>query len=362
MNATTLKSLPAFITKEPRSFSESLMANSISIKDQGIWLTVGEAAQMVAPDHSRAFGGNLRQPNFRRLVKAAIAYTLGAGRHKLDLALAASQQHFSGFTDASNKFDREQRSILEEIVRDIEFRTHPLEETQHCQLELENVHLLYETQAVLQAVPRDLRSYILWQLGHGDLQQITMYDGRPIPNTHARVEGLSSAIRDFAQYVKLPLADAVIAWQNGQKARSDSLESETSDIFEEKQRAIREYFATATQDLLNLNEPYKQRSVAIVLSGGGAKDPMVVDCLRQEIESGGHYKLFAIDQLPHSTPELQDPVFTCVQGLLKTASLALDIGNSSLKTGFVSRETDEPYRQPMMQDNLFGQVSSTGMA
>lgn len=339
MTPAVLKALPAFITKEPSNLPEDLMRNSISIKDQGIWLTVGEAAQVLAPDNSRAYGGNLKQPNFRRLVKAAVAFTLGAGTHRLSIALAASRQNFSAFVDRNNRLDEEQRMILADIVRNIEFREHPLAPVQSCQVEITASEILYETQAVLQSVPSTLRSYVLWQLGHGDLQQITMYDGRPIPTTHARVEGLSSAIRDFARYVELPMADAVNAWQSGQRYRNDSLELDTADVYEEKQRAIREYFATATQDLLNLNEPYRQRSVAIVLSGGGAKDPMVVDCLREEIESGNHYRLFVVSELPGQAEELKDPAFTCVQGLLKSADLALDIGNSSLKTGCWSLAT-----------------------
>ncbi len=334
MNGAILKALPAFITKEPKSAMGEIMENSISIKDQGIWLTVGQVAQMVAPDHSRAFGGNLRQPNFRRLLKAAVAFTLGEGNFRLNLSMAASQQHFQDFVDNNNQLDEEQLSILHDTVRSIEFRASPNAPSQHCFLELDNVQILYETQAVLQTIPKSLRSYILWQLGHGDLQQVTMYDGRPIPNTHARVEGLSSAIRDFASYINLPMADAVTAWQNGLRTKNDTLGQETSDVFEEKLRAIREYFATATQDLLNLNDPYRQRASAIILSGGGAKDQMVLDCLREEVESGGHYKLFAIHELPVNTPELNDPAFTCVQGLLKTGNIALDIGNSSLKTGF----------------------------
>ncbi|NRA66569.1 MAG: hypothetical protein HRU19_18920 [Pseudobacteriovorax sp.] len=328
-----LKSLPAFVTKEPRHFSEQLMQNSISIKDQGIWLTVGQAAQTIAPDHSRAFGGNLRQPSFRRLVKAAVAHTLGAGQFTLDLAMSASKQHFEGFVEGQ-ELDPEQLAILQNTVSEIEFRTHPQAESQFCHLTIGNVKMLYETQAVLQAIPPTMRSYILWQLGHGDLQQITMFNGRPIPTTHARVEGLSSAIRDFAEYISLPIADAMIAWQTGQRTKQDSMQDETMDVFEEKQRAIREYFATATQDLLNLNEPYKQRCVGIVLSGGGAKDPMVVDCLRDEVESGGHYKLFSVTDLPQAAETCSDPVMTCVQGLLKSSQLALDIGNSSLKTGY----------------------------
>ncbi|MFW7379166.1 MAG: hypothetical protein ACOH5I_10195 [Oligoflexus sp.] len=334
MTSPVLKALPAFITKEPMNLSPDFMRDSISIRDQGIWLTVGRAAQILSPENSRAYGGNFKQPNYRRLVKAAIANTLGAGHHRISLALSASQNAFPHFVDRHSQMLEEQKRILEELVRDIEFKEHPLGEVLHCKVELETVQILFETQAVLQAIPSDLKSFVLWQLGHGDLQQVTLYDGRPIPTTHRRVEGLSSAIRDFAVYTNLALADAVNAWQSGQRIRSDQMNGDMVDVFAEKQRAIREYFATVTQDLLNLNEPYKQRSVAIVLSGGGAKDSMVVDCLRDEIESGGHYRLFVVDELPTRSKECQDPLFTCVQGLLRVADLALDVGNSSLKTGW----------------------------
>lgn len=348
MSSPVLKSLPAFITKEPSSLSPDFMRDSISIRDQGIWLTVGRAAQILSPENSRAYGGNFKQPNYRRLVKAAIANTLGEGQHQLSLALSVSQQAFNQFVDGHNQMLEDQREILQELIRDIEFKQHPLDEVRHCQVELDSIEVLYETQAVLQAIPRELKSYVLWQLGHGDLQQVTLYDSRPIPTTHRRVEGLASAIRDFAGYINLPLADAVNAWQSGQRTRHDDMAGEMADVFQEKQRAIREYFATVTQDLLNLNEPYKQRSIAIILSGGGAKDPMVVDCLREEIESGEHYKLFVIDELPTRSKECKDPVYTCVHGLLQNASLALDVGNSSLKTGWHQAADDISHRRPQV--------------
>ena len=332
MNQPSVFSLPAFITKEPANISPDFMKNSITIRDNDIWLTVGQAAQILSPESSRGYGGSFKQPNFRRLVKAAVANTLGEGQHKVSVALSASKQNFPQFVNANNEMDHDQRMLLEETLQHIEYRCHPLEPMKQCSVEVKDVKILYETQAVLQAIPKELKSYVLWQLGHGDLQQVTLFDGRPIPTTHRRVEGLSSPIRDFAEYIDLPLADAVVAWQTGQRTRSDNIKGETDDIFKEKKRAIQEYFATATQDLLNVNEPYKQRSIAIVLSGGGAKDPMVVDCLRQEIESGGHYKLFVVDDLP-GPESVNDPLYTCVQGLLQVGDLALDVGNSSLKTG-----------------------------
>lgn len=351
MTSPVLKALPAFITKEPVNLSPEFMRDSVSIRDQGIWLTVGRAAQILTPENSRAYGGNFKQPNYRRLVKAAIAHTLGEGHHQVSLAMSASQHAFSQFVDKHSIILDSQREILEELIRDIEFKEHPLGEVKHCRVDLKSVQILYETQAVLQAIPSELKSFVLWQLGHGDLQQVTLFDGRPIPTTHRRVEGLSSAVRDFAVYTNLPLADAVEAWQTGQRFRKEDMSGETVDVFTEKQRAIREYFATVTQDLLNLNEPYKQRSIAIVLSGGGAKDPMVVDCLRDEIESGGHYKLFVVDELPTRSPECRDPLFTCVHGLLRVADLALDVGNSSLKTGWIAARNAsfQSHSQPAMQ-------------
>ncbi|WP_397602206.1 hypothetical protein [Silvanigrella sp.] len=336
-------SAPSFICPVPRE-PVILCPNSIVIEDDGIEYLVGKTAQLDAPESARAIGGSLATPQYRRLLKAIVAMSLGAGEHNVALALAVAQNWIDKFRDkaGSIKLTKENTELLKETLKEIKFRKGSSDSPiQICKVNFAIEPTVYfETQAVTFCIPNALKTYALWQIGHGDKQQAVLLDGRPATNALQRVEGLSGAIKRFAKNTGLTEAEAIKAWQLGTRPESDEMNGKRVDCTNEKKKAAKEYFSTSVSKLLNSMQDYRERVRNIVLSGGAAKDEIAVETLKNEVESTGWYKLHVINNLPKKDDRCEDPVFVCAHGLASAPflqqhegiKLGLDVGNFALKS------------------------------
>jgi hypothetical protein len=333
-------SIPSFISPVP---SEELKfdANSIIIEDDGCEYLIGEAAGQESLKSQRQVGGSLKRPQYKRLLKGLVASILGEGKHKVTPSLSASLQWIDLFREGVGQslLSEENKKLLKEAISEIKFKTGSnLSPLKLCQVEFdEKAFIFSEIQAVASAIPPQLKTYVLWQLGHGDLQQVVIIDGKPQTSTLAQAEGIAGAINKFAALTKLSESEALKAWHSNTIPEKNGMNGVRIDATKYKTMAINQYYNEVFASLINKNEKYKERATNIVLSGGGAKDNMFVDILKREVEADGIYKLYKINELPVKDLRCDDPSFTCVNGLLSIVQntgskiLALDVGNSYLK-------------------------------
>lgn len=337
-------SIPSFICSVP---SEELKfdSNSIIIEDDGNEYLIGKAAGEESLKSQRQVGGSLKRPQYRRLLKGLVASILREGNHQVSAALSAPLQWLDYFRDGAGKtiLNDESQRILIETISEIKFKTASnISPWKICRVEINDPARVYaEIQAVSASIPSPLKTYVLWQLGHGDLQQVVIIDGKPQSSTLCHAEGISGAISKFATITGLSESEALKAWHLNTIPEKDGMNGLRIDASKQKAIAINKYYNEVFASLINKNEKYKERATKIVLSGGGAKDDMLVSLLRKEVESDGIYKLFKINDLPIKDIRCDDPSFTCVHGLTSIAAqfqsskiLALDIGNSYLKGNY----------------------------
>jgi hypothetical protein len=278
-------------------------------------------------------------------LRALVAKTLGEGEHHIDIALSASHLWIDEFREnrKSIYLNSDHDAILRETLKLIRFKTSVNSRAwKECRVEiLGRPFAFHELAAVSAVIPKTkYRNYVLWQLGHGDLQQVVFVDGTPMPETLQRTEGVSFAVKKLGELLNLPnqaLAD--IAWRNENFSAFGEINGKTNECLTEKKKAIRSYFSQQViGKFINVIQPYKQKSPNVILSGGGAKDKVLVDVLREEVENLG-YKFWPIDKIPSietlgksQQDLLSDPLYTCVEGLCTKASLGIDVGNSTLKS------------------------------
>ena len=337
-----LTEIPAHITHVPHGEPFVLSPNSIIVEDSGTEYLIGEDAQAEKPDSVRQFGGSLSSPQYRRLLKGALAKTLGEGKQKLSVALSAPHHHIDKFRAGPSKFhlSQEASDLFTETVRTIKFKT-GRSDSEWKTLELipdGDIKVKFEYQAVVQAIPKGVNSFILWQIGYGDWQQTALVEKRVMKDACMRLEGLSGAVKLFAKRTGLAFGDACIAWETEEmpdSAHMDGLNGKKMSCKATKEQCLRHWIGAATGDLFPTVEQWRSRLTNLIVSGGLTKDETFWRILNEEVLGQG-MKLWKINELPESFKgrELcEDPSFTCVQGLLKNAELALDLGNGRLKTG-----------------------------
>ena len=331
-------SIPAYITGVPSEKIE-FGEDSIIVVDDNIEWLVGRAAADRDPEGVRRFHGSFKRPQYRRLAMATIANLFGEGEFESDLAISVPKPSMKEFRkrEKSLEIADEQWDLIKSSFSKIKFKKGsndaPL---QICKFIPTNGKVFYETQATKEAIPDRLKSFVLWQLGHGDFQQITFIDGKPRPDTHSNVEGISGPIKIFARLTGHAIADAEEGWRNGRISKPGGMDQEVysdAEYNDFKLRACTEYFGSSVPKLLNLNTKYSQRANKVILAGGGAKDIASVKSLRKETEGDGEYEFYVCNELPIKDERLEDPSMTTTQGMLQHAKTAIDIGNSFLKGG-----------------------------
>jgi hypothetical protein len=338
--------IPSYITAHTKVSgfgSKDISENSIIIDDNGVEFLIGEDARSQSWDSTRMHGGHFAVPQYRNLVRALVAKTLGEGEHETTLALAASHLWIDEIRENSRSvlFKAEQRELLRSTISDIKFKTSVDSEWKRCRVTLtEEPKVYHELAAVTFVIPKEkYRNFILWQLGHGDLQQIVFVDGQPVLDTIMRTEGLNYAIKNLGEILGITNQSlAEMAWLNEYTQIQGEMNGKTISCVEEKVRATRAYFnQQVLGKTLNRAQPYKHKVSNVILSAGGAKDAVFVRTLCEEVEKIG-YQFWPINTLKGADSldsaqqkKLADPRFTAAEGLKTKAELALDIGNSALK-------------------------------
>jgi hypothetical protein len=228
----------------------------------------------------------------------------------------------------------ENYEIIKKVLSNIRFKKSLNEDWQVANVTLEEVPLVhFECASVILGIPEKFRSYLLWQLGYGDWQQILMLDGRPIPTSMSLIDGISGAHEIFKQTNKLSHGQAAKAWETKLLPEKDSYNGITYDATEQIKRAISAYFSSKIGKQLNLIDQYRDRISHVILSGGSSKDEHVVEILRHELEAEG-LKLITIQQIMEKNDlPIKDPSFATIAGISKNATLSIDIGNSYVKSG-----------------------------
>lgn len=330
-------SIPSYITGVPVDPVE-FDRDTICIEDDGVEFMIGTAASERDPMSVRQFHGNFSVPQFRRLIKAMVASLCGEGSHELDIAISVPLPAMQGFRKEPGSIELSETQLEEakKSLSEFKFRKGSTKSPQQvCKVNLSKVSVFYETQAVQMVIPKQLKSYALWQGGHGDLQQIVFVDGKPKFDAHIHVKGLVGALEIFARLAGHSTADAESGWRNNRLTKPGGMngdEYSEDEVLELKKKALKEYFGTLVTKLLNANVPYETRVKNIILSGGMAKDKLSVSILKDEI--GSRYSLHTIDNLPVKDERADDPSFTCVNGMLSVHKMALDAGNSFLKGAY----------------------------
>ena len=332
--------IPAHITHLPYGDPFDLSKDSIIIEDSGTEYLIGGDARSEKPDSVRQFGGSLDSPQYRRLLKGLIAYTLGEGEHSCSVAISAAHHQMNKFRDGPRKFilSDSARELMLDTTQEIKFKKNRSDE-QWKILKMtpqDDIRVFYEYQAVSLSIPADIKSFILWQIGYGDWQQTALVQRKPMNDASHRLEGLSGAVKLFAKKSGLAFGDAVEAWRTEvmPDANADSgLNGKTVSCKTLKENCLRHWIGAATGDLLPTIEQWRTRIKNLIVSGGLAKDETFWRIFQEEMQ-GQSLKLWRYHELPEKfSMDTRDSSMSCVYGLLKRADLALDPGNGRLKAG-----------------------------
>ncbi len=329
--------LPSFICAAPKE-KELLNKQSILIDDKGIETVVGDLAQTLNPHSPRIFGGTLESDHYQTLLKAAFARALGEGTHVISLALSVPFQFMDQFRDqvGDNILARNKLALLKETVSIIRFKENSTDSNwKTCEIKIqEEPTIAYEFLASMLNIPNDAKTFLYWHIGHGDWQQATRVDGKNLPDSYARVEGLAGAIQVFGDLQGLSSSEAINSWQLGTMPEKIGMNNKRIDCLKEKEAAARQFIRSVAGELLNKNARYKDRAKNIVVSGGASKDEVFMSVLK-EISKGNGYHIFLMTELVEDI----DPTFSVVSGLSKLKSnykhVSIDIGNSSVKVAVV---------------------------
>jgi hypothetical protein len=333
----TMELLPSFICSAPKE-KELLNKQSILIEDKGIETIVGELAQVLNPHSPRTYGGALESDHYQTLLKAGLARALGEGKHVVSVALSVPFQYMDQFRDQIGDITlaKNKTSLLKEIVANIKFKDKSTDSSwKNCEITIqEEPTIAYEFLASMLNIPPEAKTFLYWHIGHGDWQQAARVDGKNLPDSYARVEGLSGAIQVFSEQQNLSSSEAIKSWQIGSMPEVNGMNGKRVNCIREKELAARQFIRSVVGELLNKNLRYKDRAKNIVISGGASKDDIFISILK-EIAKGNGYNVVLMTELVEDI----DPTFSVVSGLskLKTAytHVSIDIGNSSVKVSVV---------------------------
>ena len=120
--------IPSYVSSD---FSQSsfgpdeLNPSSVVIEDEGVSFLIGHDARKHSWDSTRVFGGHLKVPQYRNLLRALVAKTLGEGEHHIDIALSASHLWIDEFREnrKSIYLNSDHDAILRETLKLIRFKT-----------------------------------------------------------------------------------------------------------------------------------------------------------------------------------------------------------------------------------------------
>lgn len=315
------------------------LADSIIIEDEhGGTLIVGSAAERYAPDTVKRRGGQPAQGSWRNFLRAAVAHSLGEGQHEktVGFSAAASQIEFFRGKDRPGvkTLTEENYKLVRDAVKSIRFKHDLNEAWKTCELTIKETPVVnFEAEAVVKGLPDRYQTYLLWQLGFGDWQQLAMIDGRPEPTSMTLIDGVSGAYEIFEQRTGLSKANVRKAWSEEKLPEKNAFSGAKESAVELIYQCLRSYFHSRIGFQLNKIDKYRDRIAHIVLSGGSSKDNKILEVIGQEVEAE-NFRLIPIQKIMEQENLLiKDPVFATILGLIKQVDFAIDIGNSYIKTG-----------------------------
>lgn len=341
--STRFAEIPAHITHVPFGEPFDLSKNSIIIEDSNSEYLIGEDARAEKPDSIRQFGGSLDVPQYQRLLKALAAHVLGEGTHQVSPVISSPHHMIDKFREKKGyvNLSNDAREKLIQTLSEIRFKTGRSDSSwKVCRIQFdEEPRVYFEYQAVFEALPEEIKSCLIWQIGYGDWQQSLIIDRRPMKDSCQRIEGLSGAVKLFAKRTGLALGDAIVAWENeytSDRNVSSGLNGIQRNCRAEKIDALRHWISAGLGDLLPTIEQWRTRYKSCIVSGGLCKDETFWKIFKEEL-SGQTFNLFRVNELPDQfkSERTLNPSMTVVHGLLKKGSLALDPGNGRLKAGVI---------------------------
>ena len=337
MMADNVQMLESLQCSVPRTSELIELTDSVIIKDEyGCETIIGQAARNYSPEGTKRRGGNPKQLQYRNLLRGAVAM-LGEGEHVFNsIAFSTAEDSIQHWREKKGvrHVTSDQEKLIRETLSHIEFKHSLDEDWKVCSVLFDQKPIVQmEPIAVARAIPKKYKTYLLWQLGFGDWQQIAMLDNKPDPTTLKRVEGLQGAYRIFEQKTGISVGQARNAWETGLIPAANGLQDEKVSAKDLILQCTNSYFNTMVGSLLNEVDKNRDRIEHIILSGGSSKNKMVVDVIRQAVESEG-LKLHLIESIMKKDElGLRDASYATIEGLQHLADLCIDVGNNYIKLG-----------------------------
>lgn len=339
LNTISIESLQCNIPTTPDPLD---LTNSVIIKDDYDTPTiVGAAARTLTPESTKRRGGCPAQVPYRNLLKGAAAM-LGPGEHVFDsvaFTTAIDSIHRWREKPGDQYVSPEQEKIIRSTLEKVEFKHAMDEEWQTCSISFrERAFVQMECVAVARSLPVDhYRTYLLWQLGFGDWQQLAMIDGKPIPGSMLRVDGIQGAYNIFEAKSGLSKGQARDAWEKKIIPEKGGMNGKSESAQQAILSSTSSHVNKMIGVLLNQIDSIRDRIHNIVLSGGTSRDRMVVEIIREAVASEDNLNLYLIeDIMKEEGLGVKNASFATVAGLNTLAPLCFDIGNNFIKLGYVS--------------------------
>ena len=244
---------------------------------------VGEAA-LSAGEASREFGTRFTNENWVRTIAARLVLELGAGSHKINLALVVNSDTIAEFTgdEFENNATPETLERARALFSNIFFRTHDTRmlDIKQCHVEIEKLVFVTEIDAVTKSIPNEVLKAVLLQSGFGDTQLtcITKGDNQGLS---FRKAGMDAAIRTVANSLKhenITKTAVLNGWKEA-VAVDSGLSSAPYDFSDEKRSVIKDHFDAILPELTQEYGDDFRHFSGVVISGGGANDKDVVDAV-----------------------------------------------------------------------------------
>ena len=270
----------------------------ISIKRRSY--IVGEAA-IQRGEASREFGTRFSNQNWVRTIAARLVLSLGAGSHTINLALVVNVDTVADMTDDyySNVPTETTVATIKKYFTDLFFVTGNTasDAVKHCHIEFNKIAIVSEIDAATKSIPAEVRKAVLIQCGYGDTQLTTVVNGDNNGRSF-RKSGLHSAINSVTLALEsggYSKSSILNGWVDNVAIGSDIAQS-PYDFTEIKELAIQDHFEAVLPELTQPFGDDFELFNGVVVSGGAANDPIVVNVLKNYF-GNLNKKLFTIGEL-----------------------------------------------------------------
>ncbi|WP_318441827.1 hypothetical protein [Photobacterium leiognathi] len=244
---------------------------------------VGEAS-LSAGEASREFGTRFTNENWVRTIAARLVLELGAGSHKINLALVVNSDTIASFTgdEFENNATPETLERARELFSNIYFRTQDTRmlDIRQCHIEIEKLVFVTEIDAVTKSIPKEVSKAVLLQCGFGDTQLTCVTNGNN-QGLSFRKAGMDAAIRTVAnalQHENITKSAILNGWKEA-VAHDSGLASNPLDFSEVKTSVIKDHFDAIMPELTQEYGDDFRHFSGVVVSGGGSNDKDVVNAV-----------------------------------------------------------------------------------